>query len=737
MTRSMVKATESRGSRKETTASHDTNQELGQLPIMRGGIQGIMGLQATIGNRAVAQLMREQTRGSSPQGIRQLQQTGAQAQGGLFVQRLPSFKSEDDAIIYFEEWEEDTLFTEHAREVKQLLQVAKKMGWEDLQERIEYAQSQSEIVAIEKFQSWDLSNSDKLPAALKLLEMAQDKGWDDLENLVIKYVRKSEDTRDEPLMPSDGLLPMQREFLKRWTPVSPIPAQDLKKLVIFGGDTMEGLNWLQVLLQLPIPALTIDQFKLITTYQGDLLTNMPALRRVVDIVQGSPTTEEARGHIEAVKEFNYDISFALEAVAGSSEHADRVRDTNIQQIRETRDKKKQDVWDSHYEEAFKVLTRNEKKEINIASKQAELKKRVENKQRQLSQGKMDAIDEKALDAERDVKLIVGPEAYAKRRNEYLAFFQKVQYHPATIPALTICGQNFKIAEQIIQHVQVAPNLLMFIEHEDTTLQMYNRCLQVLPPATLHAILGLIDCSELLGFAVSEPCLQLLGMLHTDNVPVPHMKQLVHHADLLVYAKPAFAADYSLLLVHYTPDQISNLVKETPDGGQTEIRFLRTLRPKAASAADLLACLRLAKKMRWDQGILTTQIGGRPPGQTALQLTTHMYNQQLTIFDRDTEFKKWINTLCVLMEDENYTVDVGNSYQLSGNNTYERTCNIFDNTGAFLNDFVVHYHPGAVVNAQHPYGSKAHIKPHPGNATTIRIGRDELKDVLKTEIPSKK
>jgi hypothetical protein len=733
MNRPLVHANESRGSRKESTRPTETQtqqQQSESFAPMIGGIRGIMGLQSTIGNRAVTQLVRNQVRPQSSQGI----QTNP---GTMHVQLMPKFKSEEEAIIYFEDWEEGTVFSEHAREVKQLLQIAIQNGWEDLQERIEYAQSESEMAAIEQFKSWDLSNSSLFAAAKRLLEKAQDKGWEQLEDLVIDYVRKVEDERDEPLTPSDGLLQIQRDFLKRWASNSPIPMDILKKLMFHAGETEKELAWLTILLELPIPPLTLSQFDLITRYQKDLEGNKDALSWVVKVVDESSTLSEAQGIIELAKEFDYKIEFALEAVVGSETYAESVREKEFQKVQDSSKTQKEKASKIGREKAMNNLTRNQKKDLEKPSKKSEIEAHLEKDEKKFTQGIFELIDHRAQEAEEHVIKVIGPEAYAKRRDEYLTFFQLMNYDPASLAALDLCGHNFKTAEKIVLMVQQAPNLLNFIAHDGVKLQHLNLCTSELPLATLNILLTQITCDELISFAANDFCLQLLGMLHTDNVPVLHMKQLAFRPDRLIYCDPQFAADYSHLLVHYTPVQISQLITVTPDGANTKLHVLRTLRPKAASAADLQTCLTLTDRMRWNQNILIHEIGSLANGRTALQFTNFIYGKRLSIFNRDTKFDNWVNTLCVLMTDQGYTVTVGGSYQLSGINTFERDCRIYDNGGTERGRFVVHYHPGAVQSVEHPYGSGAHIKPHSGNLTTPRIGRDYLEDVLRTVIPTKK
>ncbi|WP_127587163.1 hypothetical protein [Paenibacillus koleovorans] len=725
------KTGDSRSPRKPQSEQQAKQPTRPNPPLLQGGVNAILQLQSTIGNRGVMQLMKnrsQQTRSSNPP-------SGLQP-----IQMMPKFKTEEEAIIYFEDMDEDHLFTKLAGEVDQLLKLAIAKGWEDLQERIEYAQSQSETVAIERFRSWDLSDGSRFQEALKLLELAQDKGWEQLEDLVIEYVRNVEDTRDEPYLQSDGFTPIQRAFFQQWSPKSPMPVDELKRLIIHAGDSKAEMDWLEVLLAVPIPTLTLKQYDVLTLYQADLIGNVPALRRVLAILTGSPSPEEAQGHIETVKEYNYDIEFALEAVAESTEHADQVRQQGLTRIQDKLTKDKQDVMKTHFDTAYKKkLDRKERREFENTSNQEKKKqydKTIQEEQLRLSENEHYILEEEAEKEKREVIYMIGPAAYEKWRTEYVAFFKTVNYHPATIPALSLCGQNFKLTKQIVEKVQLAPNLLQLIEHDDITLTIYNRCLKMIQPTVIDAIITRIGCPLFMDFTETEPYLSLLGLLHQDNVPIPTLKLLLKSDSLEQYCLPKFAADFSRLLVHFTPKEIDKLVDVTPNGSNTQLNLLRSLQPCAATASDLFEGLEVAARMNWGQATLLLQLGTLPLGQNALQIKTHIYNQQLTIFNRDTEFRSWTRTLCVLMEDEDYDVEVGNSVLLPGGTTYERVCNIYDGTGAFLDEFVVHYHPGAKASVQHPYGSGAHIKPYSGNTTTPRIGRDELKDVLKKKIPSK-
>ncbi|NHN33974.1 hypothetical protein [Paenibacillus agricola] len=708
------------------TKRHQHKQQAGGVS---SAIPGIMRLQATIGNRAVGQLMRAGTL-----NVPSIQT----AQPDLSIQMMPKFKDEHEAILYFEEWETESAFEEHYNEVKQLLRLCSQQGWEDLQERIEYAQSQSEAFALRQFREWDLSTDARLPEAKKLLALAQDNEWDNLEDLVIHYVRKSEDA--QPLVPiklaKEPLLQIQEEFLAEWKEQASIPYEALLKLVIHGGRTKEELAWLQTLLRLPIPPLSLEQFDLLTDYKADLEANVPALKRVVDIVSVTPGTEEAKQHIELVKDFNYDIEFALEAITGAYEHAEHIRESELALIAKRLQADKQQTLQGNYDAAVKSLTSKERKDFDKGLRKTELEPKVSSKQQALSQGALEQIEEKAKEAEQKVILMIGPEAYEKRRNEYVSFFRKINYHPVAIAALALSGNQFAFAEKIVENVRQAPNLQALIENENITKQAYMLCLKVLKATDLGAILSKIDSTELLIFAVNEKRLGLLSQLHTDNVPNAHMKLLAQSlGSFNSYCEPAVISDFSRLLVHYEPAEIAKLMPVTPGADHTKLAFLLTLQPYAASAADLTACLELTSELRWNQATVATKIALLPAGQTAALFKTHIFNQKLGIFIRDNKFAEWINTLFVLMRDNNYTVTTTNAYLLKGGTTYERTCNIYDDTGTWLNDFVVHYHPGAKADVKNPNGSGAHIKPHPGNAQTIRIGLDSLKGNLKASIPS--
>lgn len=121
------------------------------------------------------------------------------------IQRTPQFKNEEEAIIYFEEWETDEEFEAHYDEVLDIKTIAMKKGWNDLVERIDYrlstfqaevGPSLSEAQLRMEWEALDKDSAGALESATAMLLRAQEYDWQSLEEEIIQFVRQEEDERD-------------------------------------------------------------------------------------------------------------------------------------------------------------------------------------------------------------------------------------------------------------------------------------------------------------------------------------------------------------------------------------------------------------------------------------------------------------------------------------------------------------------------------------------------------------
>lgn len=169
----------------------------------------------------------------------------------------------------------------------------------------------------------------------------------------------------------------------------------------------------------------------------------------------------------------------------------------------------------------------------------------------------------------------------------------------------------------------------------------------------------------------------------------------------------------------------------------QIDTLSTLRPHAADANALLEGLELVNRLHWPENAIQNVITGLPLNSSATNIKNEIYNRAMGTFDKQSKFALWIKSLNLLMEKANYSLTIGDSFELEGGTTFERICTIHDNHGADVDTFVIHYHPGVdKAGAGTGYASDKHIKPVRGNTTTPRLYWDaSIPDTLKKVLPT--
>ncbi len=146
------------------------------------------------------------------------------------IQRMRHFKDEEEAILYFEEWETEEELEEHYDEALEIKTLASKNGWADLLERVNYRLSTyqaevgpalSEDQARLEWEALDQNGAHALEAATALLLRVQEYNWDSLEDEIIQFVRREEDARDglEDNAPDSSVAPQQAPAV--WFGIAP------------------------------------------------------------------------------------------------------------------------------------------------------------------------------------------------------------------------------------------------------------------------------------------------------------------------------------------------------------------------------------------------------------------------------------------------------------------------------------------------------------------------------------
>lgn len=475
--------------------------------------------------------------------------------------------------------------------------------------------------------------------------------------------------------------------------------------------------------------LLIAQVDLIATYRADLRDNAPALERVIKIVKGAESVEEARRHIELFKDFNYDPAFAMVAIVGAEEHALDVRQERLRAIAEDEAARTTTAIDARRQEAIASLTRKEREQFAKGLGLGTLEPKVKAHQERLAAQQLGAIEAEAKEQRHDVEHVQGPAAYATRREEYRQFYQAVAYHPAALGALDVAEDDFDVARAIVAAIQAAPRTqALYVDLEPKlAADARTRCLTV-PAGEVSAILATLSAHEVAQFAASDHRLALLRQLHASGIAAPTRKALVPRlAQYDAYCATATAAGHlTTLLQRDTPAEILDLLAAVPasaGAAPAKVAFLAALRPKAQAADDLLACLRLATQALWDAARIQAVLGAQPNGQTRAQLRGAIHVALAGQYDKMTQFASWVRVVGLLVEEQYCTITCSASVRLPyGSPTDEVVCT----TNRPADRFVVHKHPGAQqASTTHQYASRLHIKPVRGNAQTPRVYQESI------------
>jgi hypothetical protein len=112
------------------------------------------------------------------------------------VQQLPTFKNQEEAIIYFEDTMLDDMES-HLQELELLKQIAIKSSWSDLLERISYYSSESKVLVALQINQLNLDDPSNVSTMKRLLTIVQEKGWDDLEEKLLPAFRTHEDNQTQ------------------------------------------------------------------------------------------------------------------------------------------------------------------------------------------------------------------------------------------------------------------------------------------------------------------------------------------------------------------------------------------------------------------------------------------------------------------------------------------------------------------------------------------------------------
>lgn len=673
------------------------------------------------------------------------------------VQRLPRFKAQRDAIYYFEDIEQDQ-FESRKKDIQDLLALSRDNGWDDLEERITYALSEiSERGKIfsneqELEQRWnqiDQTDPANLAHALKLLEQAQQYQLDELEDKIIRYVRRTEDERDD-ILSASAISPEQQRMLNKYRDESGVDYPELVYLVKVKGSSPTNLVFIDACLQQMLAigttkVLSVQTFDLLQPYAGLLTPDSAALHRMLMLAQQAAADVEDYMALKNVlglfAEFNFMPDQAILCSFQAMADADTLQETLQEDVRKQAEVLIAQVKKNNLQAVVKGLNRNQKKEYDKDLNSA--REKAKDKAEQNAVPEVEQIHHATQDKFRQIQIISGPQEYERKKQQYRDFCQRYHFHPACADALELTGYNIARAAGCMDTVISQPNLSALIGADGISWQIYNNILSTIGAPAAHAILANVSPVQLLAFWQHPTAMLALTSCYA-TIPLQHLATWANAPS--TYAPICCSGaetDFAALITAYSPQQLMQLWQCKPSSvsGAAATALLNQYRTIAATAGDLLACLQLATQLNLDATRLTSIISVLAPGQTTVQFQAALYANALDQYDRDSDFNGWIACLGGLMAAPatTWSIAEGVSSQLpygigTNKETWERTVTV-SNGGAFYSVFQIHYHPFAA-NAKvgSAYASRRHLKP--ARSSDIRIHWSSIPASIRGQISNR-
>lgn len=652
------------------------------------------------------------------------------------VQRLPRFKEQRDAIYYFEDIEQDQ-FESRKKDIQDLLALSRNNGWDDLEERITYALSdiseRGKIFSNEQEleQRWnqiDQTDPANLDLALELLELAQQYQLDELEDKIIRYVRRTEDERDDILSES-SISPEQQRMLNKYRDESGVDYPELVYLVKVKGSSPIELDFIDACLQQMLAigttkVLSIQTYNLLEPYADLLTPDSAALHRMLTLAQQAAADVEDYVALKNVlglfAEFNFMPDQAILCSLQAMADADTLQETLQENVRKQAEVLIAEVKSNNLQAVVKGLNRKEKKDYDKNFNRAIEK--AKGKAEQNAMPEVEQIHHSTLDKFRQIQIISRPQEYERKKQLYHDFCQGYHFHSACTDALELTAYNTVRAAECMDVVVSQPNLSALIGADGISWQIYNNILSTIGAPAAHAILANVSPEQLLAFRLHPTAMLALTSCYA-TIPLQHLATWASAPS--TYAPiccPGAETDFAALITVYTPQQLLQLWQCMPTSvsGAAATALLNQYRTIAATAADLLACLQLATQLNLDATRLTSIISVLAPGQTTVQFQAALYANALGQYDRDSDFNGWIACLggLIVAPATTWSIAESASYQLSygigtEKETWERTVTV-SNGGVVYNKFKIHYHPFAdSATVGSPYASRRHLKPTRG------------------------
>jgi hypothetical protein len=496
--------------------------------------------------------------------------------------------------------------------------------------------------------------------------------------------------------------------------------------------------------------LTKDVLLLLDAHRPRMINDPVAVGHVAGIIQGAPTVDAAAKLIELLADFGYDpartalaqsvdVAAAGHAAAQVAAEKKAIDQQAAQQTSAEIAKHKAGIVGNLSNKRARMY---EGKKGSDA--QEEVAAAVLAEQKSLAAPAVALIDQ-AADAQRaTADNVLGPTAKAAKKAEYVAYFRSVAYHPAAQPALEFVvrkrsgGQSvataadFTLAENVVRVIVAAPGAGPLMLVDQLNLVTLSR-LVATPVPVLAWMVTVLPVPQCVSFAVSDSRLAFLtgcrtklgthGKLPQIAVDMGKYEKLFgdddERAALIDLVDQCSLGDIGALL-SVIPAYMSNIPK---------MRFLVGALSCVQGAPLLVQVMNPCFAAGWNHHDITAFLTGLPmvltPGQMAL-----VHHAILVKHGRDTNFGLWVRAVGVLLDVGYLTIGADDWEDLPGGTTSERRLRIYVGNNQ-VNNFVVHFHPGAVpATPDNPNASKWHVKPIRGNTLTPRVYLESIPAEIK-------
>lgn len=497
--------------------------------------------------------------------------------------------------------------------------------------------------------------------------------------------------------------------------------------------------------------LTKDALLLLDAHRGNLINDPVALGHVAGIIQGSPTVEAAANLIELLADFGYDpartalaqsvdVAAAGHAAAQVAARKKAIDQQSAQQESAEVAKHKAGVVS---ELSTKRARMYEGKKG--AAAQQEVAAAVLAEQEKLA-GPAVALIDQAANAQRvEADTVLGPKAKAAKQAEYVAYFRAVAYHPAAQPVLEFVvrkrsggGQtiataaDFTLAEDVVHVIVQAPAAGTLVLADQLNLASLRRLVAAPVPA-LAWMVTVLPVQQCVSFAGTDSRLAFLAGCRTKTGTHAKLPQIA--VELNKYEKWIADDQERIALIDLVNQcslaEIGGLLSVIP-AHMTDIPTMRFLcgAVTCVQGTQLLGqVMSVCFAAGWKHTDITTFLTSMPAVLTPGQMST-VHHAILVKHGRDSNFGPWVRAVGVLLDVGYLTISAEGWEDLSGGDTRERRLRIYVGTNE-VNDFVVHFHPGAVpATPDNPNASRWHVKPIRGNAATPRVYLESIPKSIK-------